>query len=123
MFYPQCSSEFIDIVMLSANVHVECAAILVVSLNKLRYMHCPITAIFRVYRKRMGVQVYSIVLLDNSLHYHVADLSLILLFLLHKFMQFTEPELYPSSNLNNWEIALCENYNCELILREDIDPR
>lgn len=65
--------------MLSANAHVECVAILaVVSLNKLRYVHCPIATIFRVYRKRMGVQVYSIVLLDNSLHYHVADPSLIL---------------------------------------------
>lgn len=60
--------------MPSANAHAERAAILaVVSLNKLRYMHCPIAVIFRVYWKRTGAQVYSIVLLDNSLHYHVAD--------------------------------------------------
>lgn len=65
--------------MLSANAHAERVAILaLVSLNKLRYMHCSIAAIFRVYRKRTGVQIYSIVLLDNSLHYHVTDPSLIL---------------------------------------------
>lgn len=36
-------------------------------------------------------------------------------------MQFTGRGSYLSSNLNNWEIVLCENYKCELILRENIN--
>ena len=70
--------EFIDIVTAS-DAHAERTAIrAVVSLNKLRYMHCPIATIFRIGKGRLYRYLYSIVLLDNSLHYRIADPSLIL---------------------------------------------